>query len=341
MRRTMAFVGKRKGFSLSPIRYIFFFTLLIPIFSVVSLGIGAVSITPLEVWSVLTGRGDEQHVFIIENYRIPRMVLAILVGSGLAISGTILQSVIQNPLASPDVIGITKGAGLAACMVMILFPKSPVYVLPVSAFAGAALVAIVLYWFSYRRGVQPSTLALVGIGLGAVCQAGIQYLMVKYPVDVNLALVWLAGSLWGRNWEEIVGVLPWILILLPLVILFAMKLDILSFGDEVAEGLGENVKRLRVILLGMAVALAGACVAAVGSIGFVGLIVPHMARRLVGAKHKWSLPVSALLGSLFILVADSLGRGLFPPFEIPAGIVTAVVGAPYFLFLLRQEKKGR
>lgn len=341
MRRAIAIAEGRKGLFLSPVTYLFLFALLIPIFSIVSLGIGAIPITPLEVWSALMGGGDEQHVFIIENYRIPRMVLALLAGSGLAVSGTILQSVIRNPLASPDVIGITKGAGLAACMVMILFPKSPVYVLPVSAFAGASLVAIALYWFSYRRGVQPSTLALAGIGLGAICQAGIQYLMVKYPVDVNLALVWLAGSLWGRNWEEIFGVLPWILILLPLLILFAMKLDVLSLGDEVAIGLGENVKRLRVILLGMAVALAGACVAAVGSIGFVGLIVPHMARRLVGANHIWILPVSAMLGSLFILVADSMGRGLFPPFEIPAGIVTAVIGAPYFLFLLRQEKKGR
>lgn len=341
MRRAITMAEGRKGLFLSPVTYIMFFALLIPLFSVISLGLGAVSISPLEVWSALTGGGDAQNAFIIENYRIPRLILALLAGSGLAVSGTILQSVIRNPLASPDVIGITKGAGLAACIVMIIFPKSPVYVLPVSAFAGAALVAIALYWFSYRRGVQPTTLALAGIGMGAFCQAGIQYLMVKYPVDVNLALVWLAGSLWGRNWEEIFGVLPWILILMPLLILFAMKLDVLSLGDEVAQGLGENVKRLRVILMGIAVALAGACVAAVGSIGFVGLIVPHMARRLVGAKHKWALPVSALLGSLFILVADSLGRSIFPPMEIPAGIVTAVIGAPYFLFLLRQEKKGR
>ncbi|WP_409175402.1 FecCD family ABC transporter permease [Brevibacillus fortis] len=313
--------------------------LLLIVTAVISIGTGAVSISPREVVESLFGTGPKNHRFIIGEYRLPRVVLGMLAGAGLAVSGAILQGMIRNPLASPDVIGITKGAGLASAIVIFLFPKSPAYLLPLAAFGGAAVVAAILYVYTARKRVQPATLALVGIAIGVICQAGIQYLMVKNPGDVNAALLWMAGSLWGRGWEHVWAVLPWILVFLPIAFLLAYRLDVLSLGDDVAEGLGEDVTRLRVVLLVTSVALAGACVAVVGSIGFVGLLSPHIARRLVGGRHALLLPVAALLGATLMVAADGLGRWLLPPMEVPVGIVTAVIGAPYFLYLIGREKR--
>ncbi|WP_138418046.1 FecCD family ABC transporter permease [Aquibacillus sediminis] len=310
--------------------------LVVLVLSVIGTGIGAVYIPPYEIISNLLGNDIGSNQLIIQNYRLPRIVIALLVGAGLSVSGAVLQGIIRNPLASPDVIGITKGAGLSAAIVIILFPKAPIFVLPVAAFLGAACIAILLYLLAYKNGVKPSTLSLVGIALGAICHAGIQYLMVKFPLEVNAALVWLTGSLWGKSWDDVWLLLPWILILLPVTIIMAVKLDILNLGDDVAEGLGERVEVMRMVLLFIAVGLAGSSVAIVGSLGFVGLIAPHIARRLVGNKHHLLLPVSALLGMVLVLIADMLARGLMPPVEIPAGIFTAVIGAPYFLYLLRK-----
>ncbi|MCY8519254.1 Fe(3+)-citrate ABC transporter permease YfmE [Bacillus atrophaeus] len=306
--------------------------------SVISIGFGALYISPDAVVTNLLGL-DDSFEFIIQQYRLPRIILAILAGAGLAAAGAILQGVIRNPLASPDVIGISKGSGLAAMAVILIFPKSPVYVLPFSAFAGAAIIAVLLLLIARKKSIQPSSLALSGIALGAVCHAGMQYMMVKFPGDVNAALIWLTGSLWGRNWEEVKLLSPWLLVLLPVVCILIPKLDLMSLGDELAQGLGENANRLRFILIFTAVALAGSCVAVVGSIGFIGLLAPHIARRLAGEKAKYLLPASALIGAIILLIADTLGRGIMPPVEIPAGILTAVIGAPYFLYLLKFEAR--
>ncbi|WP_430789662.1 FecCD family ABC transporter permease [Virgibacillus flavescens] len=306
--------------------------------AILAIGVGAIFITPLQLWHSVAGNGDDSAGFIIMNYRLPRIVMAILVGAGLGVSGAILQGIIRNPLASPDVIGITKGAGLAAAIVVLLFPNAPIIMLPVSALAGAGIITVVLYLFVYRKGVNPSTLALVGIALGAICHAGIQFLMVKFPIEINAALIWLTGSLWGKSWNDVLLLLPWIILLVPLSMVLATRLDILNLGDDVAEGLGENTERTRLILLIVAVALAGSSVAVVGSLGFLGLIAPHIARQLVGNRHSLLLPTSAIMGMLLLILADALGRGLAPPAEIPAGIFTAILGAPYFLFLLRKLK---
>jgi iron complex transport system permease protein len=308
--------------------------------AVVSIGFGAVLIPPLDVLDSLFSN-DSTYDFVINQYRLPRILLGMLAGAGLAAAGAILQGVVRNPLASPDVIGVTKGAGLAAMIVILLFPGSPIYVLPFSAFSGAAFIAILLVIFIYKKNAQASALALVGIAIGAVCEAGMQYLMIKFPGDTNAALIWLTGSLYGRDWSQIKVLIAAFIILVPLLFVFSSKLTILSFSDEVAEGWGENAKSLRFSLLFLSVALAGSCVAVVGSIGFIGLIAPHIGRKLVGTKVKYLIPASCLIGSILLLSADSLGRGLMPPAEIPAGIVTAIIGAPYFLYLLRMESKKR
>jgi ABC-type Fe3+-siderophore transport system, permease component len=318
----------------SPAKWMIALSILVVVFSIISLSAGAVWITPKEIILSLLGSSEGGNKFILENYRIPRTILSILIGSGLAVSGAIFQGVLGNPLASPDVIGITKGAGLAAAIVLVLFPKAPVVTLPIAALAGAAIVAILIYLFSFRRGARPAVIALVGVALGAICNAAIQYLMVKNPIGINVALVWLSGSLWGKSMVEVLMLLPWVIVFLPIAFLISDKLDVLSLGDDVATSLGENVKVLRILLLILAVILTGSSVAISGTIGFVGLLAPHMARRIVGAKHKFLLPTSAMLGAILILVSDSIGKGLFVPIEIPTGIVTSVIGAPYFLYLL-------
>ncbi|MEV5112080.1 FecCD family ABC transporter permease [Peribacillus frigoritolerans] len=324
--------------TLPPYAIILLLTVTVLILAIVSLGLGAIYISPLEILQNFLGNGMQSQTFILHNYRIPRILIAVIVGAGLATAGAILQGVLRNPLASPDVIGVTKGAGLAAVIVIVLFPQSPIIILPLSAFIGAAVMAAILMIFVYKKGAQPNTIALVGIALGAICQAGIEYFMVKFPDDVNTTLLWLTGSLWGRGWDQVFILLP-CLMLVPVLIALTSKMDVLSLGDDMATGLGERSKLLRYILLSVSVILIGVCVAAVGSIGFIGLIAPHIARRVVGSKFKVLLPASALFGSIFLLVADSLGRGLFPPIEIPAGIITAVIGVPYFLYLLRRERK--
>lgn len=305
-----------------------------------SIGAGAVFIGPAGIFEYIIGEDAEGQAYIIENFRLPRIVVGLLAGTGLGLSGAILQGVIRNPLASPDVIGITKGAGLAAAAVILLYPGLPVLALPAAAFSGAGIVMIGLYIFAFRRGVQPATLALIGIALGAVCQAGIQFLTIKFPLETNAALVWLTGSVWGKDWTDVLMLVPFILIGAPAAWLLSRKLDVLNLGDDVAEGLGEPVQKARLSLLALAVVLAGASVAVVGTLGFVGLIAPHIARQMVGNRHVYLLPASALTGALLLVTADSLGRGLFPPTEVPAGIFTAVIGAPYFLFLLRKIQKS-
>lgn len=311
---------------------------LVVIFSIINLSIGAVFINPKDVVLSFLGNDIGGNAMILENYRIPRTILAILIGSSLAVSGAIFQGILGNPLASPDVIGITKGSGLAAVIVLVLFPKAPIMALPIAAFVGAALIAVLIYLFSFRGGARPAIIALIGVALGAICNAAIQYMMVKSTMSINVALVWLSGSLWGKSIREVHMLLPLTIVLLLIAFLASRKLDILAFGDEVATSLGENVKTLRISLLILAVALTGSSVAIAGTIGFVGLIAPHMARQIVGAKHKLLLPTSAVLGAILILISDSIGKGLFVPVEVPTGVVTAIIGAPYFLYLLIKNK---
>lgn len=184
-------------------------------------------------------------------------------------------------------------------------------------------------------------LALTGLAVGAIFQAATDYILVKYPLEASDTLTWLAGSLWGKGWDEVYGLLPWLIVLLPLAYTLQRKLDIMSLDEESSAGLGLSVKRMRTGLLAVSVALAASCVAAIGSIGFIGLLAPHLARRLFGNRHRYLLPGAAMIGALILVLADALGRGLRPPLEIPAGIVTAVIGAPYFLYLLLRERKQK
>ena len=274
--------------------------------------------------------------FILNEYRIPRTLLGLLIGSSLAISGSVIQGVIRNPLASPDVIGITKGASLAAVMIIMIFPSAPLFVLPLGSFIGALTISIILSVLISKFDVKGSKLALIGLAIGAICTAIVQFLLIRNPLDANNALLWLTGSLYGHNIVNFYSLLPWFIITVPIVLLLGYQLDILNLGDHVAIALGARVKILKMILLVLAVMLAGASIAVVGGISFLGLIAPHIARQLVGHKNIHVIIMSGLVGAILLTFGDGLARGIQPPLDIPVGVVIAIIGTPYFLFLLRK-----
>ncbi|MEC0235793.1 iron ABC transporter permease [Paenibacillus kribbensis] len=314
--------------------------LLLLLLGIGSVSVGALPIPLRDIGSALVDTHSRFH-FIVYEVRLPRTLVGLLAGMGLAVAGAILQSLIRNPLASPDVIGISKGAGFAAAAVIFLFPQSTAYTLPLAAFGGAVGTFLILLLLSRRLTLAPAALALVGVAMGAILMAATQYLIVTHPTNVNTALLWMSGSLWGRSWREVISLLPWIIILLPLVWASYQKLNIYQLGDETIASLGVHMTRQRLLLLLLAVTLAGISVSAVGAIGFIGLMAPHMARRLVGSHNQWLIPLAALLGANLMLLGDILGRMLIVPREIPVGIMTALVGAPYFVYLLRRDRSRR
>lgn len=314
--------------------------LLLVVLAVVSVSVGTVSVPFRDIGASLLDP-DSPSYFIVHQVRLPRVLVGILAGFGLAVGGVILQSLIRNPLASPDVIGITKGAGFAAAAVIFVFPQAPGYAVSVAAFAGAIAAFVVLMLLSRRLTLSPASLALVGVAIGAVFQAGIQYLIVTHPTNINMALLWMSGSLWSRGWHETYSLLPWIAVLLPLAWGSFAKLNVLQLGDELSASLGVRITRDRFWLLLLAVAISGISVAAVGAIGFIGLIAPHIARSLVGGRHQWLVPLAALIGADLMLLGDCLGRVLIIPREVPVGIMAAILGTPYFVYLLRKQRKLR
>jgi iron complex transport system permease protein len=309
---------------------------------VMNIGQGEYPISPLNIVKTVLGldTGNSDHAFVIHNLRLPRTLIAFMVGVAFAISGTIFQGLTRNPLADPSIIGINAGASLVAVSVIILYPSAPVYTLPISAFAGALVMAALIYSLAWNNGSSPILLILMGIGLSAIATA-FTTLMITFGeiYEVSNALVWLAGSVYGRTWEQVLSLLPWLIIFVPMALTLARHLNVLNLGDDVAKGLGTRVEWQRGLLVLVGVALAGAGVATAGNIGFVGLIAPHLGRQLVGATHEGLIPISALLGGVIVVMADLLGRTLFAPIELPCGVVTAAIGAPYFLYLLIRNRK--
>lgn len=317
---------------------------LIGITFLISLNTGHIRLGPKEVIMTLFGQGTEQQSLILFDFRLPRIVIAILVGAGLAIAGTVLQGIVRNPLADPGIIGINAGAGLAVMLFISFFPALtvvPVFIMPILAFIGAGGAAIAIYTLSYKRheGISPIRLILTGVAIAAGINALMIVLTLKLsPENYQFLATWMAGSIWGSNWKFVLALLPWLIILIPFVYSKASVLNVLNLGDETAVALGTNLERERRILLAAAVGLAAASVSVSGGIGFIGLIAPHLTRQLVGEKHEYVIPVSALVGALLLIMADTIGKYILQPSEIPAGIIVAVIGSPYFLYLLARLK---
>lgn len=325
-------------------RIVFVLLVLIAIALLVSLNTGHIRLSPKEVILTLFGQGTGQQDLILFDFRLPRIVIAMLVGAGLAVAGTVLQGVVRNPLADPGIIGINAGAGLAVMLFISFFPTLtvvPVFIMPILAFVGAGAAAIAIYMFSYKRheGISPLRLVLTGVAIAAGINALMIVLTLRLsPENYQFLATWMAGSIWGSNWKFVFALLPWLIMLIPFVYSKASVLNVLNLGDETAVGLGTNLERERRVLLAAAVGIAAASVSISGGIGFVGLIAPHLTRRLVGDKHEYVIPVSALVGALLLIVADTIGRAILQPSEIPAGIIVAIIGSPYFLYLLARLK---
>ena len=282
---------------------------------------------------------DQDYSLVVNTLRLPRVLVALLVGMGLATSGAILQALTRNPLADPGIIGVTAGASLAAVTLIVLFPAIALFTLPFAAFGGALVVTVLIYWLAWNQGSSPMRLILVGIGITSIATALTSVLVTFGEINnVSQALIWLTGSVYGRSWYHVWSLLPWLAVFLPLAFLLCRDLNALNLGDDVAQGLGSQVEQKRTLLLLISVALAAASVATAGSIGFVGLIAPHLARQLVGPAHEGLLPTAALTGGMIVVSADLLAKMLFAPIELPCGIVTAIIGAPYFLYLLYQNR---
>lgn len=319
------------------------FILLILLTLIISVNIGAIRLSPAELLQTLIGRGTAQQNLILFEFRLPRIVISILVGAGLAVSGCILQGISRNPLADPGILGITTGAGLTIVLCMTFYPPNqdiPVLLLPFLSLIGGVITAAIIYALSYKKqeGLLPNRLILTGIAVAAGISAIMMVISLRLPPEkYDVLAVWLAGRIWGTEWRFVLTLLPWIVILLPYVFSKARTMDALSFGDSLATSLGVPVEKERLKLLAVAVGLAASCVSVSGGIGFVGLIGPHLARRLIGPGHRLLLPASAIAGALLLIVADTIGKAILQPSEIPAGVIVAIIGAPYFLYLLSRS----
>ncbi|WP_456287623.1 iron ABC transporter permease [Paenibacillus sp. AK002] len=310
----------------------------------ISMNTGVIRLSPLEVIKTLFGGGTDKQELVLFEFRLPRIVISLLIGAGLAISGCVMQGISRNELADPGILGINAGAGLMVMLFISFFPSTaaaPVFLLPVLALIGAGGTAALICVLAYKKnqGFKPTGLLLTGIAVAAGISAAMIVLTLRLsPEKYQFVATWLAGSIWGSSWKFVLALLPWMLVLLPFVMYKAQVMNVLNLGEPTATGLGASVTREQLKLLAAAVGLAASCVAVSGGIGFVGLIAPHLARRLVGAKHQMLLPVTALVGALLVITADTLGRWIIQPSEIPTGIVVAVIGAPYFLYLLSRTR---
>ncbi|WP_204153569.1 iron ABC transporter permease [Leptolyngbya sp. CCY15150] len=308
---------------------------------VISVAHGEYPVPPLEVVRAILGGQTQNpdYLFVVNSLRLPRVLTALLAGMGLAIAGTITQGLLRNPLASPDIIGINNGAALAAVICIIVVPSVPTAILPIAAFSGGLMVAGLVYGLSWNSGTSPIRLVLVGIGFSLMTGAITNILITFGNLNqVSQALIWLTGSVYGRTWDQVWALAPWLMVSLPIVLLMARDLNGLNLGDDTARGLGIALEWRRGILLLVAVLLSGASVATAGTIGFVGFIAPHISRQLVGPSHEGVILVSAVVGACLVMAADLLGRSIFAPIELPCGLITSLLGAPYFLMLMMKQR---
>lgn len=314
---------------------------------IVYLSWGSFKISPFDIIKTLIGEGTKVQNTAVLNIRLPRMLVGISVGIALATSGALLQTITKNELADSGIIGINAGAAAMAVVFITLntqdyyteLGNASIYVLPFLAIIGAGFSAIVMYLLSSRDKVRPKRLLLIGLGINAGLNAFITFFTFKGGVgDYNRVLIWISGSLWGSGWNYAKIIIPLVLIMFTLVMINYKKLDVLSLSDEHAICLGLNLNKERKKFLTFAVILAGAATAFAGNVGFIGLICPHIAKRLVGPYHKNFMIISAIISVVIILFADAISRNLFSPIEIPVGITISILGVPYFIYLMMKEK---
>jgi iron complex transport system permease protein len=310
---------------------------------IVSLGLGYSSVSYDRILPTLFGYGSFKEEFILFDIRLPRIVITLLAGMALALSGAILQGITRNDLADPGIIGINSGAGVAITVFFLFAPIDAAtfaYAIPILAFLGAIITSALIYISAYKKsvGLQPMRLVLVGVGFSmALSGAMIVLISSAERAKVDFIAKWLAGNIWGTDWPFVWAILPWLLVLIPFTLYKANRINILALGESISIGVGISIEKERIILLTTAVALAASAVSVTGGISFIGLMAPHMAKAMVGPRNQLFIPVALLAGGWLLLFADTIGRNIIEPEGIAAGIMVALIGAPYFLYLLLKK----
>jgi iron complex transport system permease protein len=325
--------------------------LLCVIFALLALTVGSVVVPFKTVWQILISHLPLVNIhigwpattdMIITGIRLPRILMAGIVGAALGTAGATYQGLFRNPLADPYLIGVAQGAALGAVIGFILpWTFGGNYLIPIMAFAGAVIAVSVVYLISrVGKTVPMTTLILAGVAIGALLMSVTDYLTLLSADKVRPILQWFMGNLSGSNWDQLRIVSPYVLVGLVVIFIFARPLNVMQLDEEQAQQLGANVERTKIILLGASTLITAAAVCFVGTIGFVGIIVPHIVRLIWGPDHRLLLPLSAISGAILLILADTASRTLMAPSEIPVGVITAFLGAPFFLFLLRRTKKA-
>lgn len=313
---------------------LFFSVLLLGLFS---LGVGAISLSWEQILAWMTWEADRPVRMILGRFRFPRIVTALLAGGVMGISGTLIQGVVKNPLAAPEILGMTRGAVLGALVVILFLPGGSFWlIIPAALLGGFAGGFLTAGLSGFKGGTRT---ALTGVAVSSIGASVVTLLLALYPRDLQTTLLWLTGSVWGRNWGHAGMVFFWVCLLVPLALFLSYALDLAALGEERSRSLGSRPERVRFWALGAAIGLASSAVAVVGAVAFIGLMSPHIARRLIGGRHLSLFPVSALIGGGLLIAADTAGRGLWAPVEIPAGLLTALFGGIFFLFLLGQKRR--
>jgi ABC-type Fe3+-siderophore transport system, permease component len=292
---------------------------------------------------------NRDHDLVIFEFRLPRIVIAVLVGMGLGVAGAVIQGVTRNGLADPGMLGINAGAGVAIVIFLYFYQGQirevtwlSVMAMPLFGLFGGLLAALLIYLFAWKHGrLEPQRLLLTGLAIASGLSAISLFLTLRMnSQDFEMVAVWTSGSIYNANWKYIVSILPWFAVLMPLIYARSHTLNLLQLDDDSVRSVGVRLERQKAILLLSGIGIVSACVSVAGGIGFIGLIAPHIAKRLVGSAHQRILPICAIVGALLVLTADFIGKTLFSPVELPAGIIVAILGVPSFVYLL-YRRKGR
>nr|WP_117156454.1 iron ABC transporter permease [Paraliobacillus quinghaiensis] len=330
-----------KRFSSIPIFYKFLIGILVLISSFfISMVLGAADTTINDSWNAIISNKVSDTVVMLNEIRLPRVIAAVFVGASLAVSGSIMQGVTRNPLADPGLLGLTAGANAALALTIVLIPSANYFWITIACFIGAALgMVLVIGIGSIRRGgLSPFRLVLAGAAISAFLHAITEWIGLYFMISKDVSM-WTAGGLIGTTWGQLQIIVPFILISITFALLLARQLTILSLNEEVAIGLGQNITRVKYMLFLIIVLLAGTSVALVGNLAFVGLMIPHIVRRVTGTDYRFVLPMSAILGGTFMLLADTLARTINAPFETPVVAIVSILGLPFFLLIV--QKGGR
>ncbi|MBU8905402.1 FecCD family ABC transporter permease [Desertibacillus haloalkaliphilus] len=304
---------------------------------IIAITFGAANISAKDVWLALTTNATNDHITIIREIRLPREIAALLVGAALAVSGAVMQGVTRNPLADPGLLGLTAGANAALAITIAFIPSANYLSIMIACFIGAAIGAIMVFGISAMKkgNFSPFRIVLAGAAVSAFLYAIAEGIAIYFKISKNVSM-WTSGGVIGTTWTQLQVIVPFILIGIFISLFLARQLTILSLSEEVAVGLGQKTALIKLALFMVIILLAGASVALVGNLAFVGLMIPHIVRAIVGTDYRFILPMSAIAGATFMLIADTLGRTINAPFETPVAAIVAMMGLPFFLIIVRK-----